>query len=84
MAKSFLYSTIELKKLPFLPKLMKTEVYQREVQTIIGKMKVFLFIDSNFQDIFTFLTRSPEISLNEYVPVLLSKQEPQLIGTIKV
>lgn len=56
LSKSFLYSTIELKKLPFVPKLMKRSVYEQEVQEIVGPFKVYLHLDSSIQSVFEFLT----------------------------
>ncbi len=82
-AKSFFYSTIELRKLPYVPKLMKEEIYNQKVRVIMQKPKIYLHSNSTFFDIFEFLARGKNICLADYIPVTLDLKDMTFVGTVK-
>ena len=81
--KSFFYSTIELRKLPYVPKLMREEIYKQKVKDIMQKPRVYLHSNSTFFDIFEFLARGKNICLADYIPVTLDIKDMTFVGTIK-
>ncbi len=81
--KSYFYSTIELRKLPYVPKLMKDEVYRKKAKDVMQPPKLFLNANSSFADIFEFLTKGEAICVADFIPVLLDSQDTSLIGIVK-
>lgn len=82
-AKSFFYSTIELRKLPYVPKLMRAEIYNLEVRDIMQKPKIYLHAHSTFFEVFEFLARGKNICLADYIPVTLDLNDMTFVGTVK-
>ena len=82
-AKSFFYSTIELRKLPYVPKLMREEIYNLEVRDIMQKPKIYLHSHSTFFEVFEFLARGKNICLADYIPVTLDLNDMTFVGTVK-
>lgn len=81
--KSFFYSTIELKKLPYVSKLMKDQVYKMKAKDIVQNPKVYLHSNSNFFDIFNYLTTAENICIADYIPVVLDEKDYTLFGIVK-
>jgi len=81
--KSFFYSTIELKKMPYVSKLMKDQVYKMKAKDINQNPKVYLHSNSTFNDIFTYLTTAENICIADYIPVVLDEKDYTLFGIMK-
>ena len=81
--KSFFYSTIELRKLPYVPKLMKDRIYNMKAKDIIQKPKVYLHSNSTFHGILEYLTVAENICIADYIPVVLDENDNTLFGIIK-
>ena len=81
--KSFFYSTIELKKLPYVSKLMKDQIYKMKAKDIVQNPKVYLHSNSNFFDIFNYLTTAENICIADYIPVVLDEKDYTLFGIVK-
>lgn len=81
--KSFFYSTIELRKLPYVPKLMKEQTYKMRAKDIVQNPKVYLHSNSTFNDIFTYLTTAENICIADYIPVVLDEKDYTLFGIVK-
>lgn len=81
--KSYFFSTIELRKLPYLPKLMNEEVYKKKAKDILQIPKIFLNGNTNFADIFEYLSRGKNICLGDYIPVTLNLKNMKLVGVVK-
>lgn len=81
--KSFFYSTIELRKLPYVPKLMREEIYSLKVRDIMQKPKIYLHSNTTFFDVFEFLARGKNICLADYIPVTMDLNDMTFVGTIK-
>lgn len=81
--KSFFYSTIELRKMPYIPKLMKDKIYNMKAKDIIQKSRIYLHSNSNLQNIFDYLTTAENICIADYLPVILDEKDYTLFGVIK-
>lgn len=81
--KSFFYSTIELRKLPYVSKLMKDRIYKMKAKDIVQSPKVYLHSSSTFNDIFNFITTGENICVADYIPVVLDEKDYTLYGIVK-
>lgn len=81
--KSFFYSTIELRKLPYVPKLMREEIYNLEVRDVMQKPRIYLHANSTFFDVFEFLARGKNICLADYIPITVDLNNMTFVGTVK-
>jgi len=81
--KTFFYSTIEWRKLPYVPKLMRKEIYKMKVRNIMQKPKIYLHAKSSFFDVFEFFARGKNICLADYIPVTVDLKDMTFVGTVK-
>ena len=80
--KSYFYSTIELKKLPYIPKLMKDKVYKLFAKDIMQSNYDSLKLHSNLGDIFNFLSSTESICLGDFLPIL--HNENYFVGVARI
>ena len=81
--KSFFYSTIEMKKMPYVSKLMKDQVYKMKAKDIAQNPKVYLHSNSTYNDIFIYITTAENICIADYIPVVLDEKDYTLFGIVK-
>ncbi len=81
--KSFFYSTIEMRKLPYVSKLMKDQIYKMKAKDIVQIPKVYLHSNSTFNHIFNYLTTAENICIADYIPVVLDEKDYTLFGVVK-
>lgn len=81
--KSFFYSTIELKKMPYIPKLMKDKIYNMKAKDVIQKSRIYLHANSSLHNIFDYLTTAENICIADYLPVILDEKDSTLYGVVR-
>ena len=71
-SKTYFYSTIELRDLPYVPKLMNKQVYKMKVKDIMEIPSFFLHSNSTLADVFNYLVKGIKLIIFYYSYYLLN------------
>ena len=78
---SFTDMILQQKRMPYLPLLLKKEIYQRKLKDVKQYASDYLTRQSSLLDILKILYKE-EINKHTQIPVVKSQENKELLGTI--